>query len=151
MSLPPERADWLERAHVALRDAGLRTGGAREAVLAVLAATGGGLTAQGVLDEAAARGNAVGLASAYRILADLERVGAVRRVGFSAGRGHARHELVLGDGAHHHHLVCDRCGRTDVFVDTRLEQAIHAVERSSPYEVRAHDVVLRGTCERCRR
>ncbi|HET7177729.1 MAG TPA: transcriptional repressor, partial [Solirubrobacterales bacterium] len=50
---------------------------------------------------------------------------------------------------HHHHIVCEECGRLAPFASEALEEAIEAVSRSSEFAVAAHDVVLRGTCPRC--
>ncbi len=149
MNSATTRQAWLASAHVALREAGYRAGGAREAILEALAVSDGCLNVQELIAVVSERGASVGTASAYRVLADLERVGVLRRI--DLGQGHARHELVIDGGAHHHHVVCDRCGRTDVFDDPVLEAAVHAVEHASDYEVHAHDIVLRGTCVQCLR
>ena len=67
-------------------------------------------------------GRDVGLASIYRALELLERLRLARRV--DAGEGVARYEPVDPAGAHHHHLVCDRCGEVAAFEDVELERAI---------------------------
>jgi Fur family ferric uptake transcriptional regulator len=54
------------------------------------------------------------------------------------------------DHSHHHHLVCDGCGKVETFADESLEAAIRHVESRSGYAVAAHDVVLRGACSACR-
>jgi Fur family ferric uptake transcriptional regulator len=61
-----------------------------------------------------------------------------------------RWERAEPSGEHHHHIVCDRCGRLATFADERLERAIEGVSRRLDYAVGGHDVVLRGTCPRCR-
>ncbi len=54
-------------------------------------------------------------------------------------------------GEHHHHAICDRCGKMDAFEDPDLERLIHDVADRLGYAVGAHDVVLRGACPECAR
>jgi len=65
------------------------------------------------------------------------------------GHGTARYEAAHPDGEHHHHLVCDRCGKVTQFEDPALEAAIDQVAARLDYQVGAHDVVLRGACPDC--
>jgi Fe2+ or Zn2+ uptake regulation protein len=51
---------------------------------------------------------------------------------------------------HHHHLVCDACGKVEPFADRGLERALEAVEERSGYSVVGHEVVVRGACADCR-
>ena len=55
-------------------------------------------------------GKAVGTATLYRAVAALEASGWLERVG--ARKGSALY-VRCDAGAHHHHLVCERCGRTE--------------------------------------
>ena len=64
------------------------------------------------------------------------------------GSGTARYEPVWPDG-HHHHLVCDNCGKVEAFEDPALENALTRVEKRSGYAVAGHDVVLHGACADC--
>src|ERR671925_179687 len=77
------------------------------------------------------------------------RAGAARRQVIGFGDGVARFEAIRGDHSHHHHLVCDECGKVETFSDERLERALRDVESKSGYAVAAHDVVLRGACTAC--
>ena len=65
------------------------------------------------------------------------------------GAGVTRYEPVRAGGEHHHHVVCDACGKVEAFADDRLEHALHRVEHATGYRVAAHDVVLRGACSDC--
>lgn len=138
---------WAEEAFRALRDAGHRAGGAREAVIALLDREGGGLSAQQIADQLRDAPRRVGTASIYRALATLDELGLVR--GLDVGHGVTRYELVRTGGSHHHHLVCVNCGRTEVFDDSELERVISRLEQRAPYAVKSHDVILRGVCPRC--
>ena len=52
-------------------------------------------------------------------------------------------------GEHHHHAICDRCGKMDAFEDPELERLIDGVGERLGYAVGAHDIVLRGACPDC--
>jgi Fur family ferric uptake transcriptional regulator len=140
--------EWAETTVRALLQKGLRNGGARRAVIDLLAAQDCCLGAQQIFDLLRASGRKVGIASVYRVLELLTTEGFVQRV--ELGSGVARYEPVRSSGDHHHHLVCDSCGKVEAFEDPALEQAIHRLEQGSGYSVAAHDVVLRGSCGECR-
>lgn len=143
---PVDRA-WVEHALAALQRAGYRRGGARTAVVEALARHECAVTALD-LDEELSRGEpAVGRASVYRTLEQLEQLELVRRL--EATRGIASYERVDPSGDHHHHAICRRCGRVESFEDLELERAIARVAGRVNVDVTEHDVVLRGTCERC--
>lgn len=95
-----------------------------------------------------AEGTRVGIASVYRALEGLDELGLAQRV--DLGDGIARYERSDPRGEHHHHLVCDDCGKVEPFEDPGLEEAIERVAGGRGYEVAAHDVVLRGACSDCR-
>ncbi len=105
------------------------------------------VTAQEIDEKLRRRRAAVGRASVYRVLEQLEELGLVRKL--DVARGTASYERVEPSGHHHHHVVCRRCGRIEPFEDTGLERAIARVSRKLEFEVDEHDVVLRGHCLRC--
>jgi Fur family transcriptional regulator, ferric uptake regulator len=144
---PTAEAEWAGTTLEALHRKGLRNGGARRAVIDLLAAQDCCLTAQEIFDRLRADGRRVGIASVYRVLDLLTSEGFVQRI--DLGSGVSRYEPVHSD-AHHHHLVCDACGKVEAFEDKQLEHAIHRLEQSSGYAVAGHDVVLHGACADCR-
>lgn len=143
-----QRAEWAEHAREELRRAGHRSGGARTAVLDQIARQDCCLTAQQIFDSLRAEGRDAGIASVYRALDLLTRMGLVRRVEVADAAGY---EPALPSGEHHHHVVCDRCGKVSSFEDEGLELAIDRVAGRLEFDVGRHDVVLRGACEDCRR
>jgi Fur family transcriptional regulator, ferric uptake regulator len=140
---------WAEHALATLRDAGLRRGGARTAVVEALAHHDCAVTALDLDEELRSHKPPVGRASVYRALDQLEQLGLVQR--FEASRGIASYERVNPDGHHHHHAICRDCGRMVPFEDPALEQAIDRVSDRVHFEVTEHDIVLRGRCARCSR
>lgn len=140
-------ADWEAHARSRLAIAGRRAGRARELVIALLAEQDCCLTANEIVDRLRGAGRRVGTASVYRALDQLVTLRLVQRLDFADA---ARYEPLLPSGEHHHHLICDDCGRVEPFADRSLERALDRVGTRSSYEVGAHDVVLRGACGDCR-
>lgn len=142
------RTDWKEHALATLRARGYRAGGARSAVVELLAEQQCCLTAQQIFDLLRSRSKRIGIASVYRALDVLAAEGLVQRL--EIGEGGARFEPAHADGDHHHHAVCERCGGVQTFEDAALEQALDRLALELGLEVAGHDVVLRGSCSDCR-
>jgi Fur family transcriptional regulator, ferric uptake regulator len=139
---------WAERALATLSEAGYRRGGARRAVIEALARHDCAVTALDLDDELRRRKPAVGRASVYRALEQLEELRLVQRIEVS--RGTAGYERVDPGGHHHHHAICRDCGCMVPFEDSSLERAIGKLSETISFDVTEHDVVLRGRCENCR-
>jgi Fur family ferric uptake transcriptional regulator len=139
---------WEERTHDALRDAGYRVGAARRAVVSVLARRHCCLTVPEIADAVGAQGRKVGIASVYRVVDLLAEKQLVQKIDLGDGRAH--YERVEPADEHHHHLVCNECGRVEPFADESLEEALRRVERDAGFAVASHDVLLRGACDDCR-
>jgi Fur family ferric uptake transcriptional regulator len=139
---------WREHAIAELRSAGLRKGQARLAVIDLLSEQPCALTAPEIEADLRRQGHRVGLASVYRtleLLADMKLVGRLE-----VGQGIARYEPLVPGGDHHHHLVCDHCGRVIPFDDDELERTIDRLTHKVKFKVAEHDVVLHGACRACR-
>jgi Fur family transcriptional regulator, ferric uptake regulator len=139
--------DWSEHVHAVLSQEGLKHGGARERVIELLAAQSCALSAVEIEDTLREKGRPTGRASIYRVLELLVDRRLVERL--AVGDGQARFEAVDPSGEHHHHLVCDRCGRLVAFDDPGLERAIDRLSDRLGVRIESHDVLLRGACERC--
>jgi Fur family ferric uptake transcriptional regulator len=138
---------WTDHVHLELTRAGLKRGGARERIIDLLADQPCALSAVEIEDSLRAQGKPTGRASIYRVLDLLVDHGLVERV--AVGDGQARFERSEADGEHHHHLVCDQCGKLVAFDDPALERAIDDLSARLGVRVEHHDVVLRGACEQC--
>jgi Fur family transcriptional regulator, ferric uptake regulator len=140
--------EWIEHALLSLRTAGHRSGGARSRIVDLLGRQDCLLSAQEIFDALRTEGRPVGIASVYRVLDVLTELGLVQRI--ELGEGLARYEPVAIGGEHHHHVVCDYCGKVEVFIDQPLERALSSLSRRLGFDVAAHDVLLRGACADCR-
>jgi Fur family transcriptional regulator, ferric uptake regulator len=148
MSGGSQQTSWAARAEHQLADAGYRRGGARSAVIELLDGQHCALSAGEIEQALKERGTAIGRASVYRVLEQLEDLRLLQRV--SVGQGLARFEPVREEG-HHHHMVCDRCGDVFPFEDPELERSIRRLSGRVKFTVEEHEVVLHGSCADCRR
>jgi Fur family ferric uptake transcriptional regulator len=135
---------WSEHARNRLRESGFRPGGARSAVIEVLAEQRCCLAVPEIHERVKSVRPGVGIASVYRALETLTQLGLLHRL--DLGGGSAHYEPAAD---HHHHLVCGECGKVEAFSDDRLENVIDNVSRASAFRIDDHDVVLRGRCESC--
>ena len=148
MSRSPTTARWADEAGERLASAGYRRGGARTAVVELLARQECALSVLEIEDALRESGRQVGRASIYRVVEELEELGLVTRL--DLGTGTARFEPADPRGdRHHHHLLCDDCGDLVPFSDPELERVIGRVSRRLPYPVSGHDVTLHGSCASC--
>ena len=138
---------WAEQALERLADAGYRRGGARRELLGLLSEQSCALSAVEIEAALADRKRRVSRASVYRILEELEQIGMVQRL--DVGHGMVRYEPIRHGHGHHHHLVCDHCGRLQPFSDEGLERAIKRLSDRVPLQVAEHEVVLHGACTAC--
>jgi Fur family ferric uptake transcriptional regulator len=128
---------------------------ARQAILQVIAKTPGLLSAQEIFPSVRKIYPRVGLATVYRTLDILTRMGVLNR--FDFGDGQSRYELITGDNAdHHHHLICVGCGRIIDCSDfdekeyrfiEKLEKEL--AERHN-FRINSHQIHFYGLCEKCR-
>jgi len=140
-------SNWSARALDNLQAEGLRNGGARRAVVEYLGGQPCCRSAQEIFDGIAKAGGRVGIASVYRALDQLVELHLAQRV--ELGDGIARFEPSHTGEQHHHHLVCDDCGKVEPFSDPGLERALAGAARRLSYAMHAHEVVLHGNCDDC--
>jgi Fur family ferric uptake transcriptional regulator len=147
MTAPVKRSGWARDAEAALAEAGHRRGGARTAIIELLGEQHCALSAAEIQEQLQHRGREASRASIYRVMEELERIGLLDRV--EVGAGTSRFEPARGAAEHHHHIVCERCGRLEPFSDAGLERAIERVSERLAVEVSEHEIVLRGSCRSC--
>jgi len=115
-----------------LRKAGVRATPPRMAVLEALQGNGGQhMTADELYLRLGEQGRAVGLATVYRVLADLEAGGIIRRNQF--GQGKARFELA--GGGRHFHIVDREGGDVREFEDEALLHRLQEVAAQSGHRL----------------
>jgi Fur family transcriptional regulator, ferric uptake regulator len=129
----------------ALDLAGYRLTGPRRAVASLIADHGGHFTASEL--EAAARDRQLGISRAtlFRALDLLTELGVVERLDLPSGE----HAYVPCAPAHHHHVICSRCGRTTEVEDSGVAEAVTEIARRSGYRIDTHRLELFGLCRHC--
>lgn len=140
-----------------LRGLGYRITGPREAVLAALAQADGHLSAKDIFLRVQRACPACGLNTVYRTLEMLTRTGMVTRSEF--GDGQARYELrdKPGRQAHHHHLVCIKCGKVLDYGDFMAEESelFGKIEKGLlkkfNFKITDHELTFKGICGDCAR
>ena len=129
----------------ALDRAGYRLTEPRLSLAALIADQDGHFTAAGLVTAARARRLDVGRATIFRTLEVLEAIGAVERLDLPSGE----HAYVGCEPAHHHHVICSRCGGTTEIDDAGLRSVVREVARQTGYRVDEHRLELFGVCPAC--
>lgn len=129
----------------ALDLAGYRLTEPRRALAALIADQDGHFTAAELVAAARGRRLGVGRATVFRTLELLEEIGAVERLDLPSGD----HAYVGCEPAHHHHVVCARCGRTSEIDDAGLRSVMREVARQTGYRVDEHRLEMFGLCPAC--
>ena len=143
---PPAEV-WTELARAELSRSGHRSSTRRAAVIELLGRQQCVLSAREISEQLRAQGDPVGIATVYRTLELLTELRLVQRLE-TGSEGLYEPAMPSGDH-HHHHFVCDHCGRVSPFEDPGLERAIKRLAGRMDYTVGDHEVVLRGGCRDC--
>lgn len=129
-----------------LRDQSRKITGPRKAILQILRKHPHPLTNREI--HAAMRNQACDLATIYRAMHMLVRLGMVKR--FDFGDGSARFELVAGRGEeHHHHLVCRHCANIVELDECFVEQVQGRIAAENHFKAVTHNLEFFGICPKC--
>lgn len=127
-----------------LKAAGMRITRPRQIILEILLGAEGHPDAAAIVEQAAARGARVSLATVYRTMKVLEESGAIQRHAF--GHGPARFEQAQ-DG-HHDHLIDIETGAVIEFTSERIEAIQAEIAARLGYEIVHHRLELYGRKKR---
>ncbi|HEX5497275.1 MAG TPA: Fur family transcriptional regulator [Mycobacteriales bacterium] len=116
------------------------------AVQAALARSASFRSAQDLYSELRRRGDTVGLTTVYRHLQTLADAKAVDVLHTPEGETVYR---LCGSEAHHHHLVCRRCGLAVEIEDREVERWSQRVAAERGFVDVDHTVEVFGTCAAC--
>lgn len=121
---------------------GHRITNSRRRVLEAVLAQSGHFTVEDVLH----RTRKVGRATVFRTMRLLLDLNVVCRVMLDGGNLHYR----LSSRGHHHHLVCNDCGRVEDFTNCDVEPLVQELARAMKYEIDGHWLEVYGRCQACR-
>jgi Fur family transcriptional regulator, ferric uptake regulator len=140
---PRIEAATLPEAVAALRARGLRVSAARRVVLEALYATDQPLGAEQIA-EGIGELPASDLASVYRNLETLERLGLVQHVHLGHGAGR-----YVRAGREREYLVCERCGAHRAVPPEQLDGVRAAVQGATGFQARFSHFPIVGLCGDC--
>lgn len=92
-----------------------------------------------------------GLATVYRNVELLNRLGILNKVDFGDGRN--RYELSNSDPQlhQHHHLICLNCKKVIEFEDDLLDDLENLIAKKSKFQIINHEVKFFGYCADCQK
>jgi len=143
-----EGAALLDRFHRFLRDHSQPVTGPRDRVARLVLGSDDHLSVTQIRRALREQGAPVGLATIYRTLDLLVKSGLVRAHDF--GQGYRRYEAIPGQ-AHHHHLICVRCGKVAEFAHERLERLLPIIADEHGFQTERHRLEIYGVCRECQR
>jgi len=129
----------------ALAAAGYRVTTPRRSLADLVVDLDGHFTASELAAAGRQRGLRIGRATLFRALELMIELGVVERLDMPSGA----HTYVACAPAHHHHVVCSRCGRTAEVDDAGLAGAVRDIERKSGFRIDTHRLELFGLCRHC--
>lgn len=120
-----------------------RTTKQRTAILAALGRQDEFRSAQQIHDQLRGGGESVGLATVYRNLQSLATAGQIDVL--VSDEGESLYRQCAAD-AHHHHLVCRRCGTTVEFQAPDIEAATREIAAAHGFTDVHHTMEIFGLC-----
>ena len=129
----------------ALEGAGYRLTAPRLALAGLIVDHDGHFSASDLAAAARDRRIGVSRATLFRALDLLVELGVVERLDLPNGE----HAYVECAPAHHHHVVCSRCGRTAEVDDAGLTEPVREIARTSGFRIDTHRLELFGLCRSC--
>ncbi len=119
----------------------------RRLIAEVAASMPGAFSIEELAEQTRARDDATGVATVYRAVAALLSSGWLERVGERSGS--ALFARCHAGAHHHHHVVCDGCGRVEVAeCPVQVDSSASA---AGGFVVTRHEVTLYGLCPDCAR
>jgi Fur family transcriptional regulator, ferric uptake regulator len=133
---------------------GMRQGGAhrvrstlqRDAIARLLQSSDRFRTAQEIHLQLRSAGETAGLTTVYRHLQIFVDEGVVHTVRLDDRQIAYRW---CGQSAHHHHLVCRRCGVSHEFIDAESERRIAQAVEIQGFTELDHNLDVFGVCPKC--
>mgnify|MGYP000409789165 CR=1 FL=1 len=105
------------------------------------------LSAEEIYNRLIALGEEVSLPTVYRVLAQFESAGLVKRHSFDGDR--AVYEI--DDGETHNHMVCVCCSSVAEFVDRGIAERLQQLAKDQVFIVSDYNIVLHGVCRDCKK
>lgn len=127
-----------------LKRSRLRVTPARMAILTCLEQASRPLTVAEIFNQSVQSKHKPDQATIYRILNTLVQKGLVKQIDFREGK--YRYEI---EGEHHHHLVCNRCGKITPIHEACVAISNETIQATYQFAVSEHHLEFFGLCSDC--
>jgi Fur family ferric uptake transcriptional regulator len=131
----------------ALRAKGFRMTPQRMMVLEAVEASDDHISAEEIFKQAHAKYPYLNISTVYRTLELLKTQGFVAESDLGGGRL-VYHPVVK---AHHHHLVCRRCGSVQDVDESVFDRLEAELKKQYSFNADMEHMAIFGTCKKCRR
>ncbi|WP_209660854.1 Fur family transcriptional regulator [Acetoanaerobium pronyense] len=141
---------YLEQLKLKLKEQGFKLTPQRRCIVKImLTSKGKHLSSEEIYDEVKNECPEIGLATVYRTLQMLDKIGFTNKLNLDDGC--LRYELNLDQDAHnHHHLVCKKCGKIIEVEEDLLDHLETKIESNYNFKIYDHDVKFYGICSECK-
>lgn len=129
-----------------LKERGYKITRQRKAVLEALTEANGHLSPQEVHERVQREQPPVGLATVYRTIEVLKKLGVVCEL--STPKSGCTY--TIGATGHHHHLICSDCGTVVDFTTDSLKDLEQRLVLESGFAIESHVLEFTGLCPGCR-
>lgn len=145
-----------EHWHGSIKECGRRMTLPRSIILQFMENSTGHLSAEEVFTKLKQTEPSIGIATVYRNLELLTKLGIVNK--FDFGDGKARYEFAQNKEGqnHHHHLVCINCKRIIDYKDFAeeeielLKKTEQTLSKKYNFEIKNHLIRFYGLCDKCK-
>ncbi len=128
-----------------IKDLGYRITKSRQAIVSLLLKSDAHLSASEILKQLSARNIILNKTTVYRELYFLRDLGIIDELGYND-----KHKLYEIAKEHHHHIVCQKCGRTEEFDCASEVNLIISKLKSKEFELSSHSLEFFGLCPKCK-
>jgi Fur family ferric uptake transcriptional regulator len=135
-------------AHISerLRQKGYRLTPQRQMILAAIEGSNEHISAEEIYAGVIEKYPNVNISTVYRTLELLKKLGMVYEIDLGEGRIRYHAE----ESGHHHHLVCQGCGRVIDIQESSLSSLRDILRRDYNFQAELKHVAIFGLCEKCR-
>ncbi len=130
-----------------LNQAELRATPARIAIMQLLESTKEPVDAASIMDYLQKEKIATDPATVFRIMNTFTQKGITTPIQFQESK--TRYELANKE--HHHHLICENCGRVEIIEDTIIPVFEKHIEEKHNFTVKRHSLEFFGLCSNCQK
>ena len=132
-----------------LEQRGYRPTGPRRVVVDEILSRRVPFTSAELLGSVQAHSPGIGRATVFRTIDLLSRMGILQRIHQDPDGGRCHAYLACSD-THHHHLICNVCGKvTDFREEAGLDALVRQIEQHTDFKVEGHRLELVGRCATC--